>query len=141
MPRVILLISFLFSVTIYCQNSNDSDIIVKGKIWFAESYCKGVPPEIIDEGSTYAGVTLYIIKKSSQPFDSDTILSFTSNEQGGFEFRLPKGIYSIIGQPYYNQTSGIIWTQGPEYELKVGGYSNFIQLGFYKACPDGPERM
>lgn len=140
---IILGIIFMASYA-FCQSQMDSLSTIRGSIWYTESYCMGTPPDKLNDGHPYANITLYVISKKNGSLTGEIIHQLTSDENGNFEFTIPMGNYTIQRYPYPTyliKKEDIVWTQGPEYYLTVNSLEHNLQFGFYKPCPDGPERM
>lgn len=73
--------------------------IVKGKIEIHKPYCGGAKPneeQLKGYFEPYSNSTFIIKKQMNNDKELETISSFSTNENGEFELKIPKGKYIVI---------------------------------------------
>ena len=82
-------------------SSNNKHLMVRGKIEFSESYCGGAPPpeemvQELEKKKPLVGYKLYIRAGRTNDIKAPIIDSFSTNEDGEFEFNLLPGEYILL---------------------------------------------
>lgn len=98
MKFLFVLTLILFSSCIIFKNKKEI-VVVKGKIEIHKPYCGGkFPTKEESKGflEPYSNATFYVKKKMNNDPKLETVLTFKTDENGNYEFKIKKGSYIVI---------------------------------------------
>lgn len=153
MSKLFEIISFVIVIA-YSDKVKSQCYLITGKVQQTFSYCGGAKQtkEILDSFAKpvfFANKTFYVRKGKTNSLKNKIIIKFTSDSNGNFSFKLPKGIYSILvgeqvekieAKKYITKTQTVndtclqTWWQNPYYLLVVKKKNKPLRFNFHHRC-------